>query len=52
MHFADATKRKANLDDAKRFIDLAQKLNCPNIRVFPDDLPKDQKDDETSGLDY
>lgn len=47
MHFADAVKRKANLDDAKRFIDLAQKLNCPNIRVFPDDLPKDQKDDET-----
>ena len=47
MHFADAIKRKANLDDAKRYIDLAQKLDCPNIRVFPDDLPKDQKDDET-----
>jgi len=47
MHFADATKRKANLDEAKRFIDLAQKLNCPNIRVFPDDLPKDQDDNET-----
>lgn len=50
MHFADLVKRKSNLDDAKRFIDLAQKLNCPNIRVFPDDLPKDQKDDETVDL--
>ncbi len=50
MHFADAAKRKSNLDDAKRFIDLAQKLNCPNIRVFPDDLPKDQKDGETVDL--
>jgi sugar phosphate isomerase/epimerase len=50
MHFKDKTKRQANMDDAKRFIDLAQKLNCPNIRVFPDDLPADQQEDETVDL--
>lgn len=30
------------MDDAKRFIDLAQQLSCPYIRVFPNDFPKDQ----------
>ena len=49
MHHADPTKRKKQLDDARRFIDLAQQLNCPNVRVFPDDLPKDQ--DEKMTLD-
>lgn len=42
LHYADAEKRKSNLDEAKSLIDLAQKLNCPYIRVFPDKLPKDQ----------
>jgi sugar phosphate isomerase/epimerase len=43
MHIADASKRKENMDEAKRFIDLAQKINCPYIRVFPNNLPKDQE---------
>ncbi len=47
MHFIDAAKRKTNLDEAKRYVDLAHQLNCPNIRVFPNDLPKDQNDEET-----
>jgi len=42
MHYADEAKRKSNLDEAKSLIDLAQKINCPYIRVFPDKLPKDQ----------
>jgi len=42
MHYADAEKRKSNLDEAKSLIDLAQKTNCPYIRVFPDKLPKEQ----------
>jgi len=44
MHHTDATERKNNLDQAKKFIDLAQKLNCPYIRVFPNKLPKEDKE--------
>jgi sugar phosphate isomerase/epimerase len=40
MHHRDAAERGKNMDDGKRFIDLAQALDCPNIRVFPNDLPK------------
>lgn len=47
MHFLDAKKRQSNLDEAKKFIDLANQLACPFIRVFPNDLPKDQPENET-----
>ena len=40
LHHSDAITRNQNLDDAKRFIDLAQKLDCPYVRVFPNDFPK------------
>lgn len=50
MHHADPAKRQKNLDDARRFIDLAQALNCPFVRVFPDDLPKDQEEQKTLDL--
>ena len=50
MHHAEGTERKKNLDDAKRFIDLAQQLKCPYIRVFPNDLPKDRDRNETIDL--
>lgn len=49
MHFLDPKKRQSNLDDAKKYIDLAQQLNCPFIRVFPNDLPKDQDEKATVG---
>src|SRR5262249_53192755 len=39
MHHMDSEKRKSNLDAAKKFIDLAEKINCPFIRVFPNSLP-------------
>jgi len=42
LHIADTTERKKNLDEAKRFIDLAQQTGCPYIRVFPNNLPKEQ----------
>jgi sugar phosphate isomerase/epimerase len=42
MHHSDETERQKNLNDAKSFIDLAQKINCPYIRVFPNNFPKDQ----------
>lgn len=49
MHFLDPKKRQSNLDDAKKYIDLAQQLNCPFIRVFPNELPKDQDENATVG---
>ena len=50
MHHANAVERKNNLDEAKRFIDLAQQLNCPHIRVFPNNFPKEQERNETIDL--
>ncbi len=42
LHVSEIAERTKNMDEAKRFIDLAQKLYCPFIRVFPDKLPKDR----------
>lgn len=50
LHYADAAKRKSNMDEAKSLIDLAQKVNCPYIRVFPDKLPGDQDRQATIDL--
>lgn len=47
LHFLDPQKRKNNLDEAKRFIELAHQLACPYIRVFPNDLPKEQSEQAT-----
>jgi len=40
MHHAKGPERDKNMDAAKRFIELAQQLNCPYIRVFPNIFPK------------
>ena len=50
MHFAEGAERRKNLDDGKRYIDLAQQLGCPYIRVFPNNLPKDKDKKETINL--
>jgi len=42
LHHPAGEKRQSNLDGAKKFIDLAQQLNCPYMRVFPNRFPKDQ----------
>jgi sugar phosphate isomerase/epimerase len=47
MHFLDPAKRQKNLDEAKKYFELADQLGCPFIRVFPNDLPKDQPEAET-----
>jgi sugar phosphate isomerase/epimerase len=47
LHQSDGAGRTKQLDDGRRFIDLAQKLACPFIRVFPNNLPKDQEKDFT-----
>jgi len=50
LHHDEAKERARNLDDAKRFIDLAQQLGCPYIRVFPNNLPKDKERNATIDL--
>jgi sugar phosphate isomerase/epimerase len=50
LHFAAEAERKKNLDDGKRFIDLAQKINCPYVRVFPNNFPKEQEKHTTMDL--
>lgn len=50
LHFAEAGMRKKNLDEGKRYIDLAQQLNCPYIRVFPNNFPKGQEKNQTMDL--
>ena len=50
LHFTDLALRKKNLDEGKSFIDLAHEIGCPNIRVFPNLLPKDQDKNATIEL--
>lgn len=50
LHFADGDERKKNLEEGRRFIDLAQQINCPYVRVFPNNFPKEQDKDVTMDL--
>lgn len=50
LHVKEPAERRKNFDDARRFIDLAQQLNCPYVRVFPNSFPKDQEKNETIDL--
>jgi len=43
LHHPEGAKRDQSLDEGKRFIDLAEALGCPYVRVFPNNLPKDQE---------
>lgn len=46
MHHTDPAKRTAQLDEGRRFIDLASKLGAPYVRVFGDKLvPNASRDD-------
>jgi len=47
MHFHGGTEKEKNLAEAKAFIDLAQQINCPYVRVFPNNFPKDRTRDQT-----
>lgn len=44
LHHADPARHRQQIADAKRFIDLAQSLGAPNVRVFGNKIegPKDQ----------
>ncbi len=50
LHQPDGVERKKQIDDGKRFIDLANQLACPYIRVFPNNFPKDQDRNFTMDL--
>lgn len=50
LHHADPATRQKNLDEAKAFIDLAHQLSCPYVRVFPNNLPKEQDKSQTLSL--
>jgi len=50
LHHNEPAERQKNLDEAKRFIDLAQQIKCPYIRVFPNNLPKDKDRNATIDL--
>jgi sugar phosphate isomerase/epimerase len=39
MHESDATVRAAQLDEGRRFVDLAHQLRAPYVRVFGDKIP-------------
>ncbi|MGV3657702.1 MAG: sugar phosphate isomerase/epimerase family protein, partial [Chitinophagaceae bacterium] len=41
MHLPDGEEREKNMAEAKRFIDLAQQIGCPYVRVFPNNFPKE-----------
>lgn len=50
LHFADSVARQKNMDEGRRFIDLAQQIDCPYVRVFPNNFPKDQERGQTIDL--
>lgn len=50
LHFPKGEERTKNLDEGKRFITLAGQLNCPFVRVFPNQLPKDRDRQESLNL--
>ena len=43
MHEPDAAKRAKQMDEAKRFIELAYRLRAPYVRVFPNQLVKGEE---------
>jgi sugar phosphate isomerase/epimerase len=50
LHIAEPAERRKNLDEGRRYIDLAAQIGCPFVRVFPNSLPKDKDRAETLSL--
>ncbi|MBA4168045.1 MAG: sugar phosphate isomerase/epimerase [Chitinophagaceae bacterium] len=50
LHYKDPSVRQKNLDEAKRFIVIAEKLGAPMVRVFPNRFLKDIPRDESITL--
>ncbi len=47
FHMPEGALRDKHMKEAKSFIDLAQQINCPFMRVFPNEFPKDQDRNKT-----
>lgn len=50
LHFPAGAERAKNIDEGKRFIEIAADIKCPFIRVFPNNFPKDQEKEQTLDL--
>src|SRR5579859_1653352 len=50
LHFPEGAERTKNLDEAKRFIDIAEEIECPFIRVFPNNFLKERDKKVTMDL--
>lgn len=50
LHHSEPLERSKNMDEAKRFIDLAAQLDCPYVRVFPNNFPKETGKDVSIDL--
>ena len=50
LHLAEGPERTKNMDEARRFIELAQEIDCPFVRVFPNNFPKGQDRSATMDL--
>ena len=50
FHMPEGAIRDKHMKEAKSFIDLAQQINCPFVRVFPNEFPKDQP--KTKTIEY
>jgi sugar phosphate isomerase/epimerase len=46
MHEKDKATREKNLEEGRRFIDLAQALSVPYVRMFGDKMPPDEPKEE------
>ncbi len=50
LHEPGMGLRQKNLEEGRRYIDLAAEIGCPFVRVFPNNLPKDKDKRETLDL--
>ena len=50
LSYADEKKKKNNLDEIRKLIDIAQQLNCPYVRAMPDTISEGQEYDATVDL--
>lgn len=50
MHHTAGAERQKAMDEAKRFIEIADKAGCPYVRVFPNNFPKDTPKEKTMEL--
>jgi sugar phosphate isomerase/epimerase len=48
LHDVEPAKRKEQLDEARRYIDLAHELKVPYVRVFGDKVPNGQTKQDTA----